>query len=109
MKTKEFVVPNDLWQFMNLERDKDLTATKVYEHILNSGEIAKEFTYIILGRSGPTGKTRLLKRLLDREFKAFEITESIFDVIDYTDANNHFIVDPYYKKVVIVLNNYIGG
>lgn len=77
----------------------------IFEHIVK-GRIkdAENYTYIILGKVGPTGKSRLCEELRNKGFNAFEITESIFNLVEYNDDKNHLIVDPYRKHVVIVLN-----
>lgn len=68
-------------------------------------DIAKEYTYIILGEAGPTGKTWLTSELKKQGFKAFEITENIYDLVFYYDSRNHYIIDHDNKQIVIVLNN----
>lgn len=65
---------------------------------------AKEMTYIILGKPGPTGKTWLTQALRDRGYKAIEISEEVYDMVDYHDDKNHFIEDPYGRHVTIILN-----
>lgn len=64
----------------------------------------KEYTYIVLGRPGRTGKTWLYRGLIQAGFTAFEISEDVCNLVDYRDNKNHFIVDKIYKKVIIVLN-----
>lgn len=72
-------------------------------------DLAKEYTYIILGEGGPTGKTWLTHELKQRGFKAFEITEDIYDLVFYYDSCNHYTVDHTNKQVVIVLNKRLEG
>ena len=62
------------------------------------------WTYIILGRSGPTGKTYMRNRLKENGYNAVELTESLYRVIGYIDEYNHYIVDEVNKTVTIVLN-----
>jgi hypothetical protein len=64
----------------------------------------KEYTYIILGRSGATGKTWIYTGLIKYGFTAFEISENVGNLLDYRDNKNHFIVDDLHKQVIIVLN-----
>ena len=45
--------------------------------------------YIICGRSGPTGKTWLWNELRKRGHNAIEISESIWDFVEYPDTENH--------------------
>ena len=66
---------------------------------------AQEYTYIILGEPGPTGKTRLTNELINRGFDAFEITADILGLVSYNDNKNHYMVDHYAEQVVIVLND----
>ena len=65
---------------------------------------AEQYTYIILGKTGPTGKSRLCKELREAGYNAHEITESIFDLVEYNDDKNHFIIDENRMHAVIVLN-----
>lgn len=65
---------------------------------------AKEYTYIILGRVGPTGKTYMCKRLKENGYVAFEISPNIYDLVDYVDTKNHYRIDHDNKVVTIVLN-----
>jgi hypothetical protein len=64
----------------------------------------KDYVYIILGRTGTTGKTWLCDNLKNNGFTAFEISEHIFEWVDYTDYNNHVVIDEINKQVTIVLN-----
>lgn len=60
-------------------------------------------TYIILGKSGPTGKTWLWNELRKYGFKAFEITEDILRYgVKFEDNKNHCIVG--LEHVTIILN-----
>lgn len=60
-------------------------------------------TYIILGKSGPTGKTWLWNKLRECGFNAFEITEDILrSNVTFEDDRNHCIVD--IDHVTIILN-----
>lgn len=69
------------------------------------GGIPKEYTYIILGKIGPTGKTYLATELRKHGLNAFEITEDIFDLVDYRDNRNHYRVNSSNKTVIMVLNS----
>lgn len=62
------------------------------------------WNYIILGRTGPTGKSYLCQLLKDCGFHATEITESIYPFVDFWDDKNHFMIDISRKHVVIILN-----
>ena len=63
-----------------------------------------EYTFIILGKSGPTGKTWLKEQIAKRGFKVFELTESIYPFVGYSDSKNHYTVDESEKQVTIILN-----
>lgn len=75
----------------------------ILEH--KTDEALEDYVYIILGRGGrPTGKTWIYNGLKLHGFKAFEITEGVFDLVDYTDDKNHLIIDDINKYAIIVLN-----
>ena len=82
-------------------RVEDIFSDILYNH--KNGD--EGYTYIILGKTGATGKTTLCEELNRNGYKAFEISESIFNQVHYTDDNNHYIVDRLRKQVVIVLNS----
>ena len=62
------------------------------------------WTFIILGRNGPTGKSWLCRELQNLGFTAIELSESILPLVEYRDNKNHVIADGLNKTVVIVLN-----
>ena len=66
----------------------------------------ESLTYIIAGRTGPTGKSWLRRKLDERGYKAFEISESLtlFRIVEFTDEKNHMIFDPFNEAVLIILN-----
>lgn len=66
------------------------------------------YTYLILGRPGPTGKTWLTNALAHRGLAAMEITEGLLNVVDYGDDINHVIIDHDAKYVLIILNKPIS-
>lgn len=70
-------------------------------------DIAKDYTYIILGRPGKTGKTWLCNELRVHGLSAFEISEDICDLVQYGDGENHFLINDYDKQVTIILNKSI--
>jgi hypothetical protein len=84
----------------------NLSVNDIIHHIINHdiNGYYKTFNYIILGRSGPTGKTTLCKYLNDNGFNATEISESIYHLLDYRDDKNHFIEDIMHKQIIIILN-----
>ena len=68
---------------------------------------ARDYTYIILGRPGKTGKTWLCNELRAHGFNAFEISEDVIDFVRYKDEENHVIKNVYNKQVTIILNQAI--
>jgi hypothetical protein len=73
-------------------------------HYIQAQDDGMEFTYIIIGRSGPTGKTWLCSKLNACGYKAIEISEDIYHFVDYIDDKNHFHVNNAKKYVVIGMN-----
>lgn len=65
----------------------------------------KDYTYIILGQPGPTGKTWLCDRLKSRGFKAIEISEDVIKYVAYYERpGNSITFDDFDKHVTIILN-----
>ena len=60
-------------------------------------------TYIICGRSGPTGKTWLTNMLRNAGYNAFEISESINPFVYYRDEENRMI-ELGFDQIVIMLS-----
>ena len=73
---------------------------KTLEELLS--KINKNKPVVILGRTGPTGKTTLCNKLDEEGYKVIEISESMAGLIQYNDGKNHYIENDYYN--VIVLN-----
>ena len=65
---------------------------------------SKDWTYIIFGSGGPTGKTYLWNKMSQLGYKVVEITEDVGPIIDYKDKNNHYFIYEESKCVVIILN-----
>lgn len=62
----------------------------------------REYTYIINGRSGPTGKTWLTNSLVEKGYRAMDVSEA---TPHYSaDKNNYIYIDKKSKVVLIVLN-----
>ena len=85
------------------------TVTAIRNSIINSANLfdSKEYTYIITGRIGPTGKTWLCNELRSNGLNAVEITELMYDIVNYNGNYNHFRLDVDNKVFVIVLNKEI--
>ena len=82
-----------------------MTPSRILRHIMSDWfDDAKEYTYIILGSGGPTGKTWICNGLKLHGFKAFEITEVISEFMLCLDNDNHLMIDDTNKLAVIVLN-----
>jgi hypothetical protein len=81
---------------------QELTASRILHNIIDNDE--KDYIYIILGRSGATGKTSICNDLKRNGFTAFEISENIYNLVNYNDYKNHVVVDKLHKQVIIVLN-----
>lgn len=53
----------------------------------------KSYTYIICGRSGPTGKTWLYYSLLELGYRVVELSEDMLGLVEYQDDKNHVIIN----------------
>ena len=84
---------------------ENLKASRALEYIKK--EYGADYTYVILGRSGPTGKTWLRTQLVEAGYNAVELSEDIIWLVEYTDDKNHFIVNRMQKMVIVVLNRSI--
>ena len=65
---------------------------------------ADSYTYIICGRSGPTGKTWLCNGLKYHGFHAIELSEDLIGLVEYRDDKNHFIANERERSILSVLN-----
>lgn len=87
---------------------KNLTPSRILDFVIKSQDDpafnSKGYTYVILGKSGPTGKTWLCHKLKTYGFNAIEISEDVLPLIEYNDDKNHIALNGVYKTVVIVLN-----
>ena len=63
-----------------------------------------DYTIIITGKPGPTGKTTLYKRLENEGFKVLEITELILQLVDFNGNSNYVVEDVFQKVLIIILN-----
>ena len=64
----------------------------------------KNWTYIILGTSGPTGKTYLWNKLREKGYNVIELSEDFGPLVKYRDNENHYLIYEYSKCLVIMLN-----
>ena len=90
--------------FIEENDSANLTPAKILEGISKLLLNSNEYTYIVLGRVGPTGKTWLCDRLRKLGYSAFEISEDICWLVSYIDDENYVRIDEYRKVCVIVLN-----
>ena len=82
-----------------------LTSKTLLDRIVES-ETSKEYTYIITGKVGPTGKSWLCRELKSRGYNALEINESLtaFCHMEFHDDYNHYIINEREKLMIIILN-----
>ena len=81
-----------------------MSPSRILEIFVSAKGMYQDYTFVIMGRSGPTGKTWLYNQLRNHGFNAFEISEHIYDKVDYHDNDNYYIPDHPYKQIVIILN-----
>ena len=80
------------------------TAADVYRAIVGN-QFLKDYTVIITGKTGPTGKTTLCKLLVSAGVRAIEISEDLNFHVRYSDDNkNEMIVNEFNETVLVVLN-----
>lgn len=79
-----------------------MTPAQILYNILNN-ENGKNNTYIITGKAGRTGKTWLTERLKENGYNAFEISEHIYNKVNYIENSNAYI-DDMLGTVLIILN-----
>ena len=67
---------------------------------------AKEMTYLVMGKDGPTGKTWLVNQLRGAGFRAIDVTEDAFEfVISRMTSGNYMKIDEANKVIYISLND----
>lgn len=80
------------------------TASDIYRAIVGD-QFLKDYTVVITGKTGPTGKTTLFKLLVNAGVKAIEISEILNDQVEYLyEYGNEMIVDNENKTILVVLN-----
>ena len=91
---------------MIIRNKKNMSHVDILERIIAKQDRDK-YTYIILGKNGPTGKTWLWNQLKENGLNAIEVTEYLLGIINIEHDNkyNYFITDDYYNIVIIVLNS----
>lgn len=63
-----------------------------------------DYTYVILGQSGATGKTWLYNELKINGFRVVELSEDIYKLLQYKDCDNHVIINEFQQTIIIILN-----
>lgn len=74
--------------------------------VLNEREFPKDYTYLIDGNQGPTGKSWLVRKLIEKGYRAIDLTHYDFPYMkkEYMKNCNYLNVDGFYQTVWIVLN-----
>ena len=81
------------------------TAADVYRAIVGN-QFLKDYTVIITGKTGPTGKTTLCKLLNNAGVRAIEISEDLNFYVEYSTKSNknNVIINEFNETVLVVLN-----
>ena len=82
-----------------------LSPSRILDEILRAPYIYnRDYTYIILGKSGPTGKTWIWNELRCNGLRAVELSENTYNLVEYADSDNHCIIDDFQNTIIIILN-----
>lgn len=84
-------------------KEKNLTVHDIRNKIIDH-RLCARYTYIILGKPGPTGKSWLTEVLKKEGLNAIEISEYVAGHITYDDCTNHLIEDTDKNIITIILN-----
>lgn len=87
-----------------IKRFGELAPNRILREIVERPGQYKEYTFIVLGRPGRTGKTWLTTGLKEYGFTAFEISEAVGLLVEYMDNKNHIIENHITKSITIMLN-----
>ena len=87
----------------DLRFDDDPSVDSILSEIMKNPN-ARDYTYVILGETGPNGKTALCTHLVAHGYRAVEISEHINSEVTYIRNENHVWVDQLHKTVTIMLN-----
>ena len=80
------------------------TASIICRKIMND-QTLKDYTVIITGKPGPTGKTTLCKLLVNAGINAIEISELLYTNVAYLLENDNMVtIDDENKTVLVILN-----
>lgn len=92
---------------MNIYKtSKDLEDLKGFIQAIEDKIYSKDYTIIILGKSGPTGKTYLTNKCITNGYHAVDITEKLLGnhVRISGDDENHYNIDEINRLITVVLN-----
>lgn len=64
----------------------------------------RSYRFFVMGKTGPTGKSWLTDRLREIGCDVIELSEDIHWFVDYKDSENHYLIDPFKKITIIILN-----
>lgn len=97
------------WRMVHLSKNNNMRPSDFFDLLCKDVPLKdlQEYTFIIGGIGGPTGKTWLCGRLNDIGCKAIELSNTAlysFAYFKYTDDKNHYIINHMDKLVTIVLN-----
>lgn len=82
-----------------------VTSPKDILNWITDSQKSVTYSYIIMGKSGPTGKTWLYSQLKERGYDVTELSEYIIGEVDYKyDDRNTVIVNEIDGKIIIILN-----
>ena len=80
----------------------------VLDHANRNRSLGRNFTYVVLGKNGPTGKSRLTEALKNDGHTAVEISPLVNPFIDYEVlANCNFMIE-YGDTVAVFLGKPIN-
>lgn len=80
------------------------TASIIYREIIKQPSF-KDYTVIITGKPGPTGKTTLYTLLVNAGINAIEISEILYgNVVYLLENDNTMAIDEENKIVLVILN-----
>lgn len=65
-----------------------------------------DYVFVILGRTGPTGKTYLTNKIISNGYRAIDMSEKLlsYHILLNADEENHYDVDEKNKIITVVLN-----
>lgn len=86
-----------------MKYNERFTPQAILDRIVTSVDSAA-YDYIIMGESGPTGKTWLYSKIKELGYNVTELSEYINGRVAYSNSINQVIVNDLDMKVIIILN-----